>query len=135
MDFWGATGNAYNEIRARDFKGEDGGIIDIHIDNLNQIGLGTYTINQSNCERLNSAYQNINIRSRWRDKASQEFKWYCSIENGGTITITRYDYDNKIVSGTFSCTVQNKDNPNETIEITEGRFDIKWDTLRYTNFL
>ena len=68
------------------------------------------------------------------DKASQTYKWYCSVENAGTLRITRYDLDNRILSGTFSCTMQNRDHPNERIEITQGRFDIKWDTLDETDF-
>ena len=56
------------------------------------------------------------------------------MENAGTLSITRYDLDNRILSGTFSCTMQNRDNPNERIEITQGRFDIKWDTLDETDF-
>jgi len=51
---------------------------------------------------------------------------YFSNTNTGTITITRFDEDNHIVSGTFKITVFNENNPNETIEITEGRFDVNW---------
>ena len=54
---------------------------------------------------------------------------YHSNTNSGTITITRFDPTNHIVSGTFELTAFNKNNPNETIEITEGRFDVNWVTL------
>ena len=50
----------------------------------------------------------------------------------GTITITRFDStnsNNHIVSGTFELTVFNEDNPSETIEITDGRFDINLNTV------
>ena len=56
-------------------------------------------------------------------------KHYYSFENFGTINITRLDTTNTIISGTFQLKVQNKDNPDDTIEITEGRFDINWTTL------
>ncbi|MFY0483896.1 DUF6252 family protein [Flavobacterium sp. PLA-1-15] len=49
-----------------------------------------------------------------------------SIE-GGTITITRFDPVNFIISGTFSFKAKDL-NTGEIIEITEGRFD-----MQYTN--
>lgn len=124
----------YNELIVRDFKSGTGGIVKIHFDNIEQYGEGVFTINESNCEDGLDAIQNINITCRWWNEASQVFKWYCSKESGGILTISRYDLDNGIVSGTFSCTVQNKNNPNDIIEITEGRFDINRSTLSLTNF-
>ncbi|PHR69653.1 MAG: hypothetical protein COA67_09590 [Lutibacter sp.] len=124
----------YNEIRVRDFKSGNGGIIKIHFIDLHQNGEGTFTINKSNCEDGIDANNNINITCRWLDETTQTYKWYCSIENGGVLSITKYDFNNKIYSGTFSCTMQNRDDSNDTIEITQGRFDIKWNTLIYANF-
>jgi hypothetical protein len=54
---------------------------------------------------------------------------YYSDVNSGTITITKLDTVNFIVSGTFKLTVFNRENPTETIEITEGRFDINWSSI------
>jgi hypothetical protein len=45
----------------------------------------------------------------------------------GTLTITRFDPTNFIISGTFSFTAK-EINTGETVEITEGRFD-----MQYTN--
>ena len=56
-------------------------------------------------------------------------KIYWSGNNSGTITITRFDYFNGIYSGIFSFTLYNNDNPTETINITDGRFDINVATL------
>jgi len=56
-------------------------------------------------------------------------KTYYSSENSGNINITQFDYYNGIYSGTFNLTLYNKDNPTDTIEITEGRFDIRIATL------
>jgi len=134
MDFFGSTNNVYNEIRARDFKSNDGKILDIHINNLFQNGSGNYTINESNCERFNNANQNINIRLRLWNSSLEVYNWYCSIENTGVLTILRFDLPSRIVSGTFYCNVVNQNNPDDIIEITEGRFDIKWDTLPNTTF-
>ncbi len=129
MIFLGTTSMIYNELRVRDFKSGNFGILKLHIDNLDINGEGSFIINESNCEDGNNANPNINITCRLFDN------WYCSIENGGTLIITRYDFDNGIVSGTFSCTAVNKDDPNDVIEITEGRFDINWGKLTaYTEF-
>lgn len=133
MSFKGSPeGLNYNEIVARDFK--TGARIDIHIINLHQNGVGSYTINQSNCLVNVDANENINIRCRILDSSQQNYNWYCSIENSGTLHITRYDFENRILSGTFSCTMQNRDNPNDIVELTQGRFDIKWDTLPNKEF-
>ena len=42
----------------------------------------------------------------------------------GSVTITKYDTVNKIISGTFDFTVYNTKNKNDLISITKGRFDI-----------
>ena len=114
--------NIYTEIRVRDFKGESGGILRIHLDSINNYSLGEFTINESNCENGLNANNNTNITLKWYNK------WYCSIENGGVVNFTKLD-DFGNYSGTFNCTVQNRDNPNDIIEITQGRFDIKGSTL------
>jgi hypothetical protein len=124
----------YNEIYIDDRKSEKGGLLRIHTIELHRNGEGTYTINESNCQNGLDANTSININCRVYDAKAQIFKWYCSIENAGTLTISRYDYDNGILSGTFSCTMQNRDNPNEQIEISQGRFDINGYTLRDTEF-
>jgi hypothetical protein len=50
-------------------------------------------------------------------------KFYGSIENTGKVNFTRNDAT--VISGTFYCKLKNKDNANDIIEVTEGRFDIK----------
>ncbi len=52
---------------------------------------------------------------------------YISSTNSGTINITKSSYP--IISGTFSASLYNKDNPSEKINITDGRFDINVATL------
>ncbi len=54
-------------------------------------------------------------------------KTYLSIKDSGSIVITRYD--SEILSGTFSFKAVNKDNPEDIIEVTEGRFDINLETV------
>lgn len=52
---------------------------------------------------------------------------YLSIANTGNITLTRND--NEIISGTFSCKLKNMNNPNDIIEVREGRFDFNKKTI------
>jgi hypothetical protein len=124
----------HNEIYIDDRKSEKGSLMRIHLVELHKNGEGTFNINKSNCQNGLEANNNININCRVYDDTEQIYKWYCSIENAGKLTITRYDLNNRIISGTFNCTMQNKENPKDIIEITDGRFDIKWDTLDETIF-
>ena len=119
--------NIYTEIRVRDFKGNNNGIFRIHLDSINNYSLGEFIINASNCEDGLSANNNTNITLRWYGK------WYCSIYNGGVVNFTKLD-DFGNYSGIFNCIVQNRDDPNDIIEITQGRFDINGYTLPDTNF-
>ena len=68
------------------------------------------------------------------NESTQLISFYCSIENTGFLDISRYDVANRTVYGTFSCRAVNRDESNDIIEITEGRFDIEWDTLDETVF-
>lgn len=124
----------YWELKIRDFKSGNWGLLTLHMNELHENGEGEYVISESNCEDGVDAMHNINITCRWLDEATNELKWYCSVKDGGTLTITRYDYENNIISGIFNCTVQNRDDPSDIVEITDGRFDLKWDTVMYTNF-
>ena len=134
MRLWGYSNSNDGELAVHDFKSGTGALMDIHITNLHQNGEGTFIINESNCEDGIDANPNINIRCRWWDENLQAYKWYCSIESSGELIISRYVENNFIISGTFSCTVQNRDNPNEIIQITDGRFDINRLTLEETIF-
>ena len=118
----------YNEIRVHDFKSATGGIMDIHLVNLHENGEGSFSVNESNCNKGLPANATINIRCRINNK------WYCSIANTGELTILRYDYWNAIVSGTFSCSAVNRDDSTDIIEITQGRFDIHWPTTSNVTF-
>ncbi|MEJ8598489.1 hypothetical protein JSO59_004260 [Riemerella anatipestifer] len=60
------------------------------------------------------------------------FKTYLSIANTGSIILTRND--SNIISGTFSCKLKNKENPEDIIEVKDGRFDFNKQTINTTNF-
>lgn len=57
---------------------------------------------------------------------------YFSIENTGTINILKSDA--QTLSGTFTCQARNANNPNDIINITDGRFDINKGNIGITNF-
>ncbi len=46
--------------------------------------------------------------------------------NNGEVNITKLDRVNKIISGTFSFEAINKNNANDKVSITDGRFDLKF---------
>jgi len=122
----------FDEIEVNNYKGNTKLII--HIVGLHQNEEGLYEIKNSNCLSSVDANLTTNLFYVYKDKVTQETKYYCSIENTGTLTITKYDIPNRIVSGTFSCTAVNKDDSNDTIQITDGRFDFKWDTINNVVF-
>ena len=123
MFFIGTTDNSYNEIKVRDFKSGNGGILTLHMENFRENKEGAFAINESNCNDGLGANDNINITCRWWNNSTQEFDWYCSINNGGVINFSKVDNLGNY-AGTFSCTVQNREDSSDIIEITEGRFDI-----------
>jgi len=53
-------------------------------------------------------------------------KYYTSNTNRGIVIITKLDLTNKIVSGTFDLTAEDENNPGNTIKVTDGRFDVKY---------
>ena len=54
---------------------------------------------------------------------------YLSYENSGSIEFSRLDITNGIYSGTFNVKLKNKNDANDIIEITNGRFDINLNTV------
>jgi len=52
---------------------------------------------------------------------------FISADNAGTVEVTNFSYP--LFSGKYSAILYNKTNPSETIQITEGRFDINRQTL------
>ena len=54
---------------------------------------------------------------------------YRSFNNSGNLEFTRLDINNGVYSGTFTVKLKNKDDENDIIEITNGRFDINLNTV------
>ena len=56
----------------------------------------------------------------------QSNKFYVTTKNSmGTVTINKLDTTNKIIAGTFEFKVENENDPNDVITVTNGWFDIK----------
>lgn len=125
----GYPDGAYNEIDIRDHKSERTTRMLIHIHDLYQIGVADYIINESNgmsnIDGLNHTY----LHCRIFNESTNSYQHYRSFQNSGIIRITRYDFTNGIVSGTFNCSLKNSSNPEDIIEVTNGRFDINGFTL------
>jgi hypothetical protein len=69
---------------------------------------------------------NDNNYAEYVDYTLRDAKYFItSTINNGSVTITKLDRENKIISGTFSIAVENRDNAAEIIKITEGAFDVK----------
>ena len=132
-EFIGAGGDSH-EIIMHDYKSGNAGLLNIHIIDLFVNGVANYPILDSNCLSNVDANPTVNLYCRWKDEQTGENKYYCSIENTGVLKITRFDLPNRIVSGTFSCSAVNKDDSNDFIEITQGRFDFHWATINEKGF-
>ncbi len=103
--------------------------IDIYIYQINLKNVDIYILGNAIAE--SSTYEqpfNNYILCQAKNKAS---KWvlYSSYDNSGKITITRWDKDNMILSGTFSGKLKAIEG-DEIIEIKDGRFDINLKTLQ-----
>jgi hypothetical protein len=137
---WGdPTGaNAYSEIDIHDYKSDRTASLFIHIQGLHQNGAGNYVIDQSNGATSIDGFFHTYLHCRVFNEATNSYKYYRSSENSGEIKILRYELVpgvRRIVSGTFNCIVRNSSNPNDTIEIKDGRFDINGYTLPNTTFI
>jgi hypothetical protein len=60
-----------------------------------------------------------------RRKINPLNEWITSTQHTGTVTITKWDLTNGIVSGTFEFNAGSMDNSEGPITVTDGRFDIK----------
>ena len=113
-----------------DYTG-NAGLLSLQIIDLYENQENVYPIRNSNCQEWVGGNPNltVNLYCRLKDKQTGEINYYCSIENTGTLIITKFDLPNRIVSGTFSCSAVNRDNPADVIDITQGRFDFHWATI------
>ena len=119
----------YYELDIRDYKSNRTGSLLLHMHQIHTNGVRNYTINESNGYNAIDGLNHTYLHCRVFNESTNSYQYYRSYENSGILIITRYDFSNRIISGRFSCKVKNSSNPNDIIEIKDGRFDIKWDTL------
>lgn len=128
MIFWGSPDNiSWNELEIKDGASTYGFKMIIHLQNFNAIGVGQYTLHQSNFHNQIDSTPFTHIYFKIYDSNINNYAYYGTPENGGEINITRNS--NGIVSGNFKGKFVRFDNPSEFIQITDGRFDINTTTL------
>ena len=132
MIFWRSPDDqhTYDELEIKDGASSVGFNMTIHLHNLFQIGQGEYLLKQSNFHNGIDSIPNNHIYFKIWDSNINNYAYYGSIENIGSINVTRYDFVNRIFSGKFSGKFVRYDNPNDFITINDGRFDINWNTLQ-----
>lgn len=125
--------NKFDEILVANFKdGKPLNYMYFHIHDLPTKGVGEYVWKESNFNKgIDGLMQNY-LYVRAFDYTTNTWKWYTSYENSGKTVITKYG-GQPIVSGTFSGKLRTSDGK-ETIEITNGRFDINTSTIDLKEF-
>ncbi|TXE18088.1 hypothetical protein ES692_07530 [Psychroserpens burtonensis] len=119
----------YHEIDVHDYKSVRTSSVLIHIQALHENGEGIYPILESNGQNSIDGPDHTHIFCRIWKNETEGYQYYLSIANTGNVNVSRYDVDAGIVSGTFSCEARNFQTPYDTIQITQGRFDINGFTL------
>ena len=120
----------YTEIVVVDGASTVGFKIIIHIENPAPVGI--YSLFQSNFQDQIDSISNDHIFFKIWDTNINNYAYYGSVENQSILNIKRSD--NGIISGKFSGKYVRYDNPNEFIQITDGRFDINSFTVQNTPF-
>ncbi len=118
----------FDEIRVANLRdGKPINYMYFHLQDIPTNGVGEYVWKESNFNHgVDGLMQNY-LYIRAYDYNTNTWKWYTSYENSGKTTITKYG-GQPIVSGTFSGKLRTTDGK-ETIEITNGRFDINTSTI------
>ena len=129
IKFWGSTPPVYNDLDVNNFV--DGKPINnflLHIHNIREIGENNYDFKLSNFQKGVDSPPHTHLYIRAFHQPTGGYKWYGSTEDSGRLIILRYDLPNRIVSGTFSGILKEY-NGEETVNITDGRFDINCYTV------
>ena len=137
LKFWGdhtLNQNLYNEIEVKNAKdGLPASDMIIHLQGLHQSGAGNYSLKATNFQNSIDGLMQNYIYAKIYTTASGNWRYYGSYENSGAVTITRYDFLNRICSGTFTGKLRII-NGTEEVEIQNGRFDLNWSTLSLKSF-
>ncbi len=128
-NFW-PNKNDYWQLEIANKKDGNSASIFLWIKNMSS-GNGDYLIDQSNGNFYVDGPNNNQVIAFLFNNGNMTT--YYSANNSGVIKITRSDLGVgiSIYSGTFNAILYNKDNPTETIKITDGRFDFNSLTLNH----
>ena len=121
---WRNPDFTWYEIEAFDGASPLGFQIYIH---MQPLVLGKLVLNKSNFHKDVDSIPFTHIYFNVWDSKINKYAYYGSIENEGEINITKLA--GGILSGNFKGKFFRYDNPEEIIEITDGRFDINGFTL------
>ena len=121
-----STNYNYTEINAVDGASATGFKIIIHLEGF--FPVDTYNLMQSNfLDQVDSIKEN-HIYFKIYDPRISNYVYYGSVANQGSVKITRHS--NGIIAGSFHGKFVRFDNPNEFIQINDGRFDINSFTIQ-----
>jgi hypothetical protein len=84
--------------------------------------VGVYPLNVTTTQGTSAASYGYYIKRN----VTPQNEWITSATYTGSVTITKLDTVNRIVSGTFAFNALNLYNAPEPLSVTEGRFDVKW---------
>jgi hypothetical protein len=87
----------------------------------NITGPGTYPLNQNTDISSNSSSFGYYVKR----KINPVNEWITNADHTGSVTITKWDKTNGIVSGTFEFNAASLDSSANAIMVTDGRFDVK----------
>ena len=110
-------------IKANNYKDSPETYIYIYIPTLKN-NMKNHIVGLSDADE-NSNLSNAHIYSLI-DLGNRQYR---SFENSGELNFSKIDITNGIYSGTFYTKLKNKDDENDIIEITDGRFDINLNTV------
>lgn len=114
-------GNNSVTINARNFGSSPTETeMEIHLKNIT--GPGTYQLNQNTAVYPNESASYAHFVRR-RVRPMEE--WITNSQLGGSVTITKFDPENKIISGIFEFQAANILGGSAPITVTDGRFDVR----------
>lgn len=119
------TDSEYDWIKSLDRYTSRGGVA-IKIPELQNLGVGEYLVEDIEPGFASTYFNVIYMQAIYQNAV------YGSIKGSGKIIITRYD--DEVIAGTFYGKLKEFNNPENIIEITEGRFDFNKNTINTTRF-
>lgn len=133
---WGGIPNVedYRELEIIDYKSSKSASLLLHMDEIDSNGVGEYIIDESNGMNNIDGLDHTYLHCIVFDENTNSYQQYVSYENSGLLIIKYIQFNGLVISGTFNCRVRNIQNPNDEIQITNGRFDIKASTIMQTYF-